>query len=511
MKSEEGGAGNTASDTLIVRAPNAGISLLKQISTSPTGPWNKYYLVDAGTRIYYQFTVENIGDVPLSPISISDDLVNVSACNNAWASFTLPVAVAVNDDHIATCIVGSDEQILAGTGSNKNTAQAIGIYDTVEYNSSDAEATYATNDAKLTLTKEAEQTAYSAVGETLKFKIEAVNTGIIPLTGLTGVTITDDGLGVLDCTPIQPAILASNESLVCTGTHTVDQGDVDAGFYTNTASAGSDQTDPLDASATVLYDSGEDLSFTGVKTFDDGEVPVVQWTMDWINVSNSAALNVMVSDPIPEGSAFSRTGIESGYPFPLLAPFGSTNDGVSCTSTSPLTTTTECYYEGITPLYERGRIIWKGTLGPDFGAGTPDTAKNAITITFNVEINNGVTSVRNIASLSADLNRNGAIDPDGDIYPDETQIAFAEREWKVISPGGLPGDNAESVSPSNLPETGFAPGQITSMRDTTRNIFCGWCNGVGSSPAACSPPDCWRACKRWFLGCKLAMESSWMA
>ncbi|MGE5942768.1 MAG: hypothetical protein ACM31G_00370, partial [Flavobacteriales bacterium] len=57
--------GNTATDMLVVNAPSPAIALLKQISTSASGPWTSFIPVTTGTDVYYQLTVENAGDVPL--------------------------------------------------------------------------------------------------------------------------------------------------------------------------------------------------------------------------------------------------------------------------------------------------------------------------------------------------------------------------------------------------------------------------------------------------------------
>src|SRR6185436_10536065 len=112
----------------------------------------------------------------------------------------------------------------------------------------------------------------------------------------------------------------------------------------------------------------------GIKTFDESGLPILKWTMIWINNSNTVAVNAVVSDGIPVGTSYIASGASSGFPVPSGAPAGSTNIGVSCTDTSAVTTTTLCYYEGPTGSFPRGRIIWAGTLGPDNGATGPATA-----------------------------------------------------------------------------------------------------------------------------------------
>jgi LPXTG-site transpeptidase (sortase) family protein len=179
----------------------------------------------------------------------------------------------------------------------------------------------------------------------------------------------------------------------------------------------------------------------GEKTFDAVGRPILEWNMVWINDTNIVGINASVSDPIPNNTTFYNNGIDSGYPVPASAPFGSTSEGVSCTS-SAASSTTYCYYEAPTIEYPLGRIVWEGTIGPDFGVTDPDLALNAMLITFNVLIEDGTNYVNNVASISTD--RNG----DGDVEdPGEQDVEQARMAWDVRA--------------SNLPDTGFAPGKTT--------------------------------------------------
>ncbi len=180
----------------------------------------------------------------------------------------------------------------------------------------------------------------------------------------------------------------------------------------------------------------------GEKTLNDSGVPVLRWTMVWINDTNIVAINARVHDPIPEFTEFVPSGPDSGYPKPINAPDFSTSVGVSCTS-SAQTVTRLCYYEGPTVTYPRGQIIWEGTLGPDFELRDPAKAQNAITITFDIEVADS-TIVHNEAFVDSDING------DGDVVDDnERKLAIAPYLW--------------DVTPSRLPNTGFAPGRISSL------------------------------------------------
>jgi hypothetical protein len=130
--------GNNASDSLTVNPARPAIGIFKQVSTSPTNGWVKNLAVSAGTNIYYKFTIENLGDVPLNPIRIADNTLDVSSCT--WTP-PLPVAVAANENHIQTCVVGP---IVTSSGVHTNIATAYGTYNGSEYNSSPSSAVYDT-------------------------------------------------------------------------------------------------------------------------------------------------------------------------------------------------------------------------------------------------------------------------------------------------------------------------------------------------------------------------------
>jgi len=178
----------------------------------------------------------------------------------------------------------------------------------------------------------------------------------------------------------------------------------------------------------------------GVKLVKAGGVPVLRWTMVWINDTNIVAVNALVSDGIPKGSMFVDDGVPNGYALPADAPAGSVASGVTCLDASVITETLYCYYEGPTAAYPRGRIVWQGVLGPDYGNRDSKTAVNDIQIAFNIRVISGVNELKNVATIGVDS------DGDGVITANSTQsVATASRSW---------------VRPS-MPGTGFAPGRIT--------------------------------------------------
>ena len=68
------------------------------------------------------------------------------------------------------------------------------------------------------------------------------------------MTVSDDaGADGFSCTPSSPvAALAPNDTVVCTGTHTITQADLDAGSFHDVGTADSNETPPVDASDTIF-------------------------------------------------------------------------------------------------------------------------------------------------------------------------------------------------------------------------------------------------------------------
>ena len=182
----------------------------------------------------------------------------------------------------------------------------------------------------------------------------------------------------------------------------------------------------------------------GVKDLEVKDYPLFHWSMTWANTRNLVAIHAAVSDGIPIGTTYYSNGISSGFPLPTgTLPAQSTTNGVSCTHSSTITFTQYCYYEGPTAAYPRGRIVWQGILGPDFDVKDVTTAINSIVIKFDVRADLGIKTVSNIATIDADMNGNGTTTDGG-----EVSVASASKSWTM---------------PTELPETGFAPGMVTSL------------------------------------------------
>ncbi len=290
--------GNTAIASLVVNPPHPSIGLLKQVGTSASGPWNSFLAIASGS-VFYRFTVENTGDVPLTlgPTTITDNTLNVSTCNAGFNGSVLPVAVPANDNHIVTCVVGP---IVSSPGSHTNTASATATFLGNPVNSTNSSATYATT--SLTLVKSATETAFTNSGDVLHYSYLVNNNGFAPLQG--PVTVADNKTSVT-CPAVSTVgdldnFLDPGESITCTATYIVTGTDVANAQVTNTAtaSAGVPSVSSNSSSKTVPLSTSADVSL--VKTLTTaGPYSVAQsitYTLFVANAGPATATNVQVTD-----------------------------------------------------------------------------------------------------------------------------------------------------------------------------------------------------------------------
>jgi LPXTG-site transpeptidase (sortase) family protein len=267
------------------------------------------------------------------------------------------------------------------------------------------------------ITKNSSTTSVTGAGQVIPYDYVITNTGNITLTNVTLGDNNTDAVPV--CVPIQPFTLAPSASVSCTANHTVTPAEISAGGnITNIATVDSDQTAPVQQSLDIPIANIFDPPF-GIKTYDDSGLPLLRWTMVWINDSNVAALDAVVIDPIPAGTTFSG--------------------GLVC-SEDGSSTGTLCNFNAGT-----NEIEWAGTIFPDPGVTNPALANNAITITFLVSIPDGLNTAANQGTLYHDLNGNGVIDPGAG----EVVLANALAAWTRSLPA--------------VPETGFAPDVVTEL------------------------------------------------
>ena len=168
-----------------------------------------------------------------------------------------------------------------------------------------------------------------SVGDTLTYTITATNTGA---SNLTNVVVSDPLLTATGgSTPC--ALVAPGGTCTLVGTYVVTAADVVAGSIDNTATADSDQTEPVDDENTVPIDApGLDIDKPAPTNADEdgsGDVSAgdtLTYTITATNIGSSNLTNVVVSDPL-------LTATGGSTPCALVVP------GATCTLVGTYTVT----------------------------------------------------------------------------------------------------------------------------------------------------------------------------
>jgi uncharacterized repeat protein (TIGR01451 family) len=212
------GPGGAAQACATKNVPASQLGLTKTDNLNPA----KYDHV--GQVVTYTLTATNYGNVTLHNVTVVDaPALDGFGCVPASGFDLAPGAtISCTGTHTIT-----QADLDAGHFTDAGTADCN---ETVPENARDT--IYANQNPHLTLSKSANPTSYSAVGDVITYTLVATNDGNVTLHD---VSISDPMLGALTCT--QPVTLAPGASLTCTGSHMITQGDLDAGKYDNTATA----------------------------------------------------------------------------------------------------------------------------------------------------------------------------------------------------------------------------------------------------------------------------------
>src|SRR5690625_1207137 len=272
-------------------AQNPGISLDKAVTN--TGPY------ELGADIEYTFTVTNTGDVTLTDVVVNDPLLGgeISCSPDVLA----PGATT-------TCGPGSYTitQADVDNGGVTNTATATGKDPSDnDVTDSDSTSTELDRHPDIELVKEVISTGDYGLDDEIEYRITATNTGNVTLFD---VEISDPLLGALDCDPSQPADLAPGEGLVCEGSYTVTQADVDAGEVVNSATVDAkdpeDNDVPEEDEVTTPVDQNPAISLNKAVT-SSGPYTVgsdIEYTFTVENTGDVTLTNIEVDDPLLGGA-----------------------------------------------------------------------------------------------------------------------------------------------------------------------------------------------------------------
>ena len=189
----------------------------------------------AGNILHYSYTLTNTGNTTISgPFTVTDNKATVNC--PATPSLAPGASITCTASYTVT-----QADLDSGSVTNLATGHATGV------DSNQASKTVnATQNPALSLEKTATESAYANVGDVLHYNYKLTNSGNITLSG--PFTVSDNKTTV-SCPAT--ATLAPGNSITCTATYTVTQGDLDSGSVTNLATGHSSTVDSNQASKTV--------------------------------------------------------------------------------------------------------------------------------------------------------------------------------------------------------------------------------------------------------------------
>jgi uncharacterized repeat protein (TIGR01451 family) len=199
-----------------------------------------------GDVINYTIVATNDGNTTLTGVTVSDPKVSGLDCTPTNGSDLAPGAsISCTASHTVT-----QDDIDAGNYAN---TACVNDGDGGAAEACADEDVPAVQNPRIGLTKTPNPTTYSAAGQIISYTLVATNTGNVTLHD---VTVTDSKLGTLTCTPTQPSTLAPGSSMSCTGSYTIQPGDVKAdntGTVVNTANTAGKgpQDQPVSNTATA--------------------------------------------------------------------------------------------------------------------------------------------------------------------------------------------------------------------------------------------------------------------
>ena len=312
------------SDSMTVTADTTATFSLEKRADPAAG-------VVTGNPITYTMTGRNTGAITLHHVRIADAKVGLSSltCTPALDAELAPGAsMACTGTYVAT-------QADIDAGSITNLAEITGLdpHDNV-ISATGATIVTTSSKAEAAFTKTAAPSDHVALGDEVRYRFTATNTGD---RSLIDARITDPlaGLSPLSCTPTLGSTLAPKATLECAASYAVTQADVDAGTLANTATftASSGTLPPVTRVAEATFTTDQRASLTLRKTAAPatGVVTgsVVTYTLVAANAGTVTLHNVEITDPMP-----GLTPTVCSAPMPArLAPEGSVN----CTATHTVT------------------------------------------------------------------------------------------------------------------------------------------------------------------------------
>lgn len=420
-------------------------AMLVEKAPSPGEPTGGYSSV--GEEVSFTVTVTNAGNVTLTGVTVTDNLVPGETCTIG----SIPPGVA--DDSCVFAYTVTQADIDAGTLTNVATATAQPANpgaDPLEVSDSVDVAGPARSPA-FALDKVADLAAFDAPGAVITYTYTVANTGNVTLTAPP--TVTDDKIAQVACDPFPQGGLRPLQFITCTASYTTTQGDVDAGEVVNIATVGSteapfDPARPGNARATETVPATRTPAVTIDKQADDDTDVVagqlVTYTYTVTNTGNVTLSDLTLADAHSSAAGETALSFVQGATIATLAP-GATatrtarytvtqadlDAGAALTNIVTLTATspdgaapTASARESVTVAAEAPAIEAIKTVANSTGSAPGDT------VTFRVAVTNTGNVTLSDAALSDSLRRT-----DGVLIAPAPVATLVSGDGGTLSPG----------------------------------------------------------------------------
>ena len=264
----------------------------------------------AGTQLTYTFTITNTGNVPLTNVTLTDELLDAASSDITvdWKSGDKHLNVGETVTGTATYAITQDD---VNAGEVVNDVSVTGHSNETDEDVTDDDTVTTTIESKpsISLEKSVSPSTFAAgeakAGETeVTYTFTITNTGNVPLTDIT----LDDGLEGLSDVSIAWASgnrhLNVGETVTGTATYTLTQADIDTGGVVNTATV--DGTSEVNPDDTVTDE-------------DDAEVQIAK--------SAELSIDKQVDKETLTGDD-AKAGTQLGYTFVITNTGNVTLDGI---------------------------------------------------------------------------------------------------------------------------------------------------------------------------------------
>jgi uncharacterized repeat protein (TIGR01451 family) len=421
----------TASGTTLLGTEVTGSGALQTISYSA----NPAITIDknasvlsftaVGQVIDYTFTARNTGNLTLTDINVTDSLVPAFSC-------VIPsLAPGDSDSSCQTSYTVQQSDIDAGNIINTASVSATPARGRPPTNTDTVGVNGPARLAGLTVDKTAQETSFALVDDIIHYSFVVTNTGNISVFG--PVTINDPKLAGISCQSVPATGLLPGQSVLCDGSYTVTQADLDAGKIENSATASAmtvlgPLTSPADE---VTVDAVISPSVTVVKRANTVSVNFgtnnavtdagdrIGYTFEISNTGNLTFASVSISDAKVTGVSCPTGPLAPGLSAVCTATYTLTTADIDAGSVTNTATGLGTLLSGqsvsdisgtaanndaptVTPLTSLPLItLIKSAAAPTTASGLNPTVTDAgdsIAYTFTVE-NTGNTTLSSIAII----------------------------------------------------------------------------------------------------------------